>query len=175
VLKRILYRVLGKSVIFSFNILNVCLAGNLPPLGCISVIVEDQGRLLLLRRPEGDLVFPGGFMRWREHPTQTALREFKEETGLQVELRHVVGCYSNSSASFAKMSTLTLVYCGKANGGKLRGSIEGQPCWIEESELPGIHNFSYVSMLEDYREHCKQHDEQEFNGILVREMTDEEL
>jgi len=90
VLKRILYRVLRKSVGFSFNILNVCLVGNLPPQGCISVIVEDQGRYLLLKRPKGTLVFPGGFMRWREHPSQTAVRECKAETCLGGESHDVV-------------------------------------------------------------------------------------
>jgi 8-oxo-dGTP pyrophosphatase MutT (NUDIX family) len=101
--KRILYQILRKSVGISFNCLNICLFGNLPPQGCISVIVEDQGRFLLLKRPNGILVFPGGFMRWREHPTQTALREFEEETGLHVTLHHVVACYSNTSKDFGSI------------------------------------------------------------------------
>jgi ADP-ribose pyrophosphatase YjhB (NUDIX family) len=173
VLKHILYRVLRKSVGFSFNILNVCLVGNLPPQGCINVIVEDQGRYLLLRRPKGTLVFPGGFMRWREHPSQTAVREFKEETGLWVELHHVVACYSHTSTSFGGMSTLTLVFCGEVSGGEMRGSVEGQPCWIEESNLLEMVDFRYAYMLTDYREHRKQHEGQEFCGTLVREMTGE--
>jgi ADP-ribose pyrophosphatase YjhB (NUDIX family) len=175
VFKRTLYQVLKKSASLSFNILNICLAGNLPPLGCIAVIVEDQGRYLLLQRPEGGLVFPGGFMRWREHPKQTAEREFKEETGLEVELRHVVGCYSNSSASIDSMSTLTLVYCGEVSGGKMQGSIEGLPCWIEESKLHNMVDFRYVSMLNDYREYRRLHNEPEYCGIVVREMTDEKV
>ncbi len=173
--KRTLYRVLKKSASLSFNILNICLAGNLPPLGCIAVIVEERGRYLLLRRPEGGLVFPGGFMRWREHPAQTAEREFKEETGLQVELLHVMGCYSNSSASFDSMSTLTLVYCGEMRGGEMRMSIEGQPCWLEESKLYSMVDFRYIGMLNDYREHRKLHNELQSCGIVVRETTDEKL
>ncbi len=174
-LKRILYRVLRKAAGFSFNVLNVCLAGNLPPLGCINVIVEDQGRFLLLQRPEGGLVFPGGLMRWREHPMQTAGREFKEETGLQVKLRHVVACYSYSSANFVNMSVLVLVYCGEVSGGEMRSSVEGQPCWIEESNLLDRVDFRYIYMVNDYREHRKQHDGQEFCGIVMREMADENL
>src|SRR5437764_14993514 len=65
-IKHPFYYILRKSVGFCFNCLNICLFGNLPPQGCISVIVEDQGRLLLLKRPNGNLVFPGGFIRWRE-------------------------------------------------------------------------------------------------------------
>ena len=171
-LKHVFYQVLRKSAGFSFNCLNICLFGNLPPQGCISVIVEDQGRFLLLKRPNGTLVFPGGFMRWREHPTQTALRECKEETGLQVKLRHVVACYSNTSNDFGSMNTLTLVFCAEVNGGDMRGSVEGHPCWIEESDLLEMVDFRYEYMLNDYREHGKQHDGQEFCGMRVREMAE---
>jgi ADP-ribose pyrophosphatase YjhB (NUDIX family) len=157
VLKRILYRVLRKLASISFNILNLCLAGNLPPLGCICVIVEDQGRYLLLRRPGGDLVFPAGFIRWREPPSRTARREFKEETGLEIDLQHVVGCYSYVSTRFDRMSTLTLTYCGKVTSGEMRGSIEGQPCWIDESELRSMLDVRYIRMLDDYRNHHREH------------------
>lgn len=156
-LKRILYWVLGKLASISFNVLNLCLAGNLPPLGCICVIVEDQGRYLLLRRPGGDLVFPAGFIRWWEPPTRTAQREFKEETGLEIDLQDVVGCYSYVSTRFDRMSTLTLTYCGKVTSGEMRGSIEGQPCWIDESELRSMLDVQYISMLDDYQEHRREH------------------
>jgi ADP-ribose pyrophosphatase YjhB (NUDIX family) len=174
-LKQALYQVLIKSVGISFNLLNVCLFGNLPPQGCISVIVEDQGRFLLIERPDGTLVFPGGFIRWREHPTQTALREFHEETGLRVKLRHVVACYSNVSKDFKSMSTLMLVFCAEANGGELRGSVEGNPCWIDESDLLGMVDFRYDFMLNDFREHRKQHDREEFCGAIVREMVEKNV
>jgi ADP-ribose pyrophosphatase YjhB (NUDIX family) len=174
-LKHVFYQILRKSVIFSFNCLNICLFGNLPPQGCICVIVEDRGRFLLLKRPNGTLVFPGGFMRWREHPTQTALREFEEETGLQVILHHVVACYSNTSKNFKSMSTLNLVFCGELHGGEMRGSIEGHPCWVEESDLLESVDFHYGFMLNDYREHRRQHDRKEFCGAFMRELAEKNL
>ena len=174
-LKHVFYQVLRKSVVFSFNCLNICLFGNLPPQGCISVIVEDRGRLLLLKRPNGTLVFPGGFIRWQEHPSQTALREFDEETGLQVTLRHVFACYSNTSKNFGSMSTLNLVFCGELNGGEMSGSVEGYPCWVDESELLENVDFRYDFILNDYREHRRQHDRKEFYGALVRELAENNL
>jgi ADP-ribose pyrophosphatase YjhB (NUDIX family) len=174
-LKHVLYQVLRKSVGFCFNCLNICLFGNLPPQGGISVIVEDQGRFLVLKRPNGKLVFPGGLMRWREHPTQTALREFKEETGLQATIRHVVACYSNTSKNFVSMSTLTIVYCAEVSGGVMCGSVEGHPCWIEEADLLEMENFRHEYLLNDYLEHRKQHDRQEFSGTIVREMAENNL
>ncbi len=156
-LKRILYRVVRKLAGISFNILNLVLAGNLPPLGSICIVVEEQERYLLLQRPGGDLVFPGGFIRWREHPAQTALREFQEETGLQVRLQHSIGWYSNVSTRFDRISSLTLVYCGEVTGGEMRGSVEGEPYWVDESELRGMLESRYGGILDEYLEHRKQH------------------
>src|SRR5215831_6042310 len=147
---------LGLSAGLVFNILNVCLAGNLPPLGAVRVIVQDQGRYLLLRRPDGHLVFPGGFMRWRERPIQTAKREFREETGLQVALQKLVGCYAHTSQNVASMSTMTLVFCGEVSGGCMRESLEGQPCWIEESRLLEVIDWRHRPILNDYLEQRDQ-------------------
>lgn len=156
-LTRKLYRMLGLLAGLAFNILNVCLAGNLPPLGSVRVIVQDQRRYLLLRRPDGHLVFPGGFMRWREDPIQAAKREFREETGLQVALKYQVGCYANTSQNVASMSTVTLVFCGEVRGGYMRESLEGQPCWIEESRLLEVIDWRHRPMLNDYLEQRDQH------------------
>jgi 8-oxo-dGTP pyrophosphatase MutT (NUDIX family) len=156
-LTRTLYRILGVSAGLLFNILNVCLAGNLPPFGAVCVIVQDQGRYLLFRSPEGRLLFPGGLMRWREHPPQAAERECLEETGLQVAVQNLIGYYTHSSKSFGNMSTLTLVFSGALVGGRLRGSVEGNPCWVEESKLLEMIDGFHRSMLDDYREQRDNH------------------
>jgi 8-oxo-dGTP diphosphatase len=161
-LKLILYQILRKLVGICFSILNLCLFGNLPPQGCISVIAEDEGRFLLLMRPDGTLVFPGGFIRWHEQPTQAALREFSEETGLCVRLGDIVACYSIRSKRFGTMSTLVMVFCAEVNGGGMRGGVEGNPCWIEETVLREIDDFQFEYMLNDYREYCRKLQTQEF-------------
>jgi len=135
VLKNLLYRMFKRLVGVCFNILNLLLAGNLPPLGSVCVIVEDQDRYLVVERAGGSFVFPGGFMRWRENPLQTALRECEEETGLRLKVNGLIGCSSNSSENFTRMSSLTVIYQAEVIGGELKRSIEGQPRWIDESEL----------------------------------------
>lgn len=149
-LYRILYRVLNKFVGIFFNLLNLLLLGNLPPFGSVCMIVEDQGRYLVIQRPEGKMVFPSGFVRWREHPEQTVWREGKEETGLELRVGEVVGYASVVSAHFARMSTLTLIYEAEVVGGQLRGSVEGEPCWLDESELHNKLDAQQRSMLERY-------------------------
>lgn len=156
-LKRSLYRALTKAVGISFNLLNVMLAGNLPPFGSICVVVEDHERYLVIEPSKGVVAFPGGFMRWREHPARTAQREVREETGLEVHLGDVIGTYSGVSTRFARLSTLTLAYTGEIVGGALRGSIEGQPRWLDEGELRKRLESRYMRVLDDYLEYRKRH------------------
>ena len=157
-LKRLLYRTLKWLVPICFNILNVLLAGNLPPLGSSCVIVEDQGRFLLVRRPDGGVVFPGGFIRWRELPAETAQRECREETGLEVQLLDATGTYATTSTRVNRVSSLTVVFAGEVIGGTLRGSVEGHPCWLEEVDMRKNLEKRHANMLEDYfayRTRCK--------------------
>lgn len=147
-----LYRLLKHLVGICFNLLNFVLAGNLPPFGCIAVIVEEEGRFLLIRRPKGKLSFPSGFMRWRELPAEAAKRECKEETGLQLQIDpdDLVCCYAHVGQHIDTMSTLTLVYSGKVIGGTLRGSIEGQACWLDEEEMGRNLEKRCENLLADY-------------------------
>ena len=149
-LKKILFRVAGRLAPICFNVLNILLAGNMPPLGSACVIVEDQGRFLLLRRPGGMLVFPGGMIRWREYPAEAAQREVREETGLDVRLLDTIGTSTKKSTNFARLSTLTVVFTGEVIGGSLKSSIEGRPCWMDEAEMRQRLGRHYIGMLEAY-------------------------
>ena len=149
------YRILKKSVGIFFNILNVLLKGNLPPFGCVCILVEQDERYLIVERPEGSLVFPGGFMRWKERSEQTAQREGKEETGLDLRIGNIVGCYTTPSTGFTAMSTITIVHRAEVVGGMLCSSIEGRPYWIDEETLRGRLEEHYHIILNDYL-HCKK-------------------
>ena len=131
----LLYRLLKRSVSIFFNILNFLLTGNLPPFGSVAVIVQDQGRYLVVERPEGGLVFPGGFMRWKENPVQTALREAMEETGLELKVNDLIGYSSNVSNRITRMSTLTIIFYAEVVSGELKASIEGRAIWCDEAEF----------------------------------------
>ena len=147
---------LKRSVGVVFNILNLLLAGNLPPFGCVCIVVEDQGKYLVVERPEGGCVFPGGFMRWRESPLQTAQREFEEETGLQLKVNGLIGCSSHLSDNLTRMSTLTVIYQAEVIGGEMKHSIEGRPCWLDISELPKRLFVQQRGILDHYLQYREQ-------------------
>ncbi|TMC21352.1 MAG: NUDIX hydrolase [Chloroflexi bacterium] len=134
-----------------FNLLNLLMGGNLPPFTCVCVVVEDQGRYLIVRRPKGDLVLPGGFMCWHERPEQTACRECKEETGLDIQPGEFISYTSLVSKRFDHMSTVNIVLQGKVLGGNLHSSIEGFPCWLSKDELQsGQLNYSSRDAFNQY-------------------------
>jgi 8-oxo-dGTP diphosphatase len=69
---------------------------------CAEVIVERDGRALLGRRArpplEGLWEIPGGFVDRNEHPVEAAVREMREELGIDVTLTGLVGTYLEQSA-----------------------------------------------------------------------------
>jgi ADP-ribose pyrophosphatase YjhB (NUDIX family) len=146
----ILYAILKRLVALGFNILNFCLKGNLPPFGCATVIVEEQDRYLVIERPDGEPVFPGGFVHWNEHPSQAALREGREETGFELQIGDALGYYSVVSSEIGHMSTLNITYVAHIISGTLRSSIEGPAHWLDEQTLRATMNEYYLSMLNDY-------------------------
>jgi len=154
----IFYNAFKRAVALFFNLLNMLLRGNLPPLGTVCVVVEKDGRYLVVERPEGAFVFPGGFMLWREHSEQTARREAKEETGLDLRVGAIIGCYTTPSVNIDAMSTVTIVHVAEVIGGELRSSIEGQPRWIDKETVPHILSKHYQPILTKYLKQDKQPD-----------------
>ncbi|BCK68936.1 hypothetical protein Srufu_028890 [Streptomyces libani subsp. rufus] len=60
------------------------------------MVTDDEGRVLLQRRRDNDLwALPGGGMEMADSLPGTAVREVKEETGLDVEITGLVGTYTD--------------------------------------------------------------------------------
>ena len=61
----------------------------------VTVIQDDKGRVLMTERgiepDKGKLDLPGGFMKLGEHPRNAAIREAREEIGVEVELISLLG------------------------------------------------------------------------------------
>src|SRR5918996_5385357 len=61
-----------------------------------AVVADDEGRILLQRRSDsGKWALPGGGMEMTDSLPGTAVREVKEETGLDVEVTGLVGTYTD--------------------------------------------------------------------------------
>jgi 8-oxo-dGTP pyrophosphatase MutT (NUDIX family) len=64
--------------------------------GVSAVIFDDDGRVLLQQRTDnGRWGLPGGAVEFGESVLEALHREVREETGLTVEVGHLIGVYSH--------------------------------------------------------------------------------
>jgi len=70
------------------------------PAPAAGVIIEKEGQILLVRRKynpyKGDWCLPAGFIEYGESPEHCAVREVKEETGLEIKLTNLFKVYSGT-------------------------------------------------------------------------------
>ena len=93
----------------------------------VSVLTFDERRrVLLVRHAEGnDWTTPGGMIEPYETPSDAALRETWEETGLHVTLTRIVGVFGgelcvSTYANGDKVSWVSTVFGAERIGGTLR-------------------------------------------------------
>ncbi|HUY17649.1 MAG TPA: NUDIX hydrolase [Candidatus Binataceae bacterium] len=87
------------------------------PLIAADVIAELDDRIVLIERknfPFGWAI-PGGFVELDESVERAAMRELREETSLDVELRALLGVYSRPGRD-PRGPTVSVVYVGRARG-----------------------------------------------------------
>lgn len=66
------------------------------PVGASAVVTDGDGRILLQRRADNGLwALPGGGMELTDTLPGAAVREVKEETGLDIEITGLVGTYTD--------------------------------------------------------------------------------
>ena len=74
------------------------MAGPETPKLMVDVVIPSEKGVVLVRRGsepyEGQWALPGGFVQVGETVKQAAVRETAEETGLAVEISHLIGVYS---------------------------------------------------------------------------------
>ncbi len=91
----------------------------LDPKVAVGTIIEaDDNRIVLVRRAidpgYGKWVFPGGYVDRGEELPAAAIREAREESGLEVKIRGLVDIYS-----YAGRTPIIVVYAATTIGGEL--------------------------------------------------------
>jgi len=88
------------------------------PKVAVTVFIEDQGRVLLVRRafnPErGKWALPAGYVDYGEDPAAAAIREVKEETGLDIA---IVGLLEVHGGSGQFGASVVITYAATVLGG----------------------------------------------------------
>ena len=87
------------------------------------IILNEKGEALLQRRGDNNRWgFSGGAIELGETPEETAVREAKEETGLDVETGRLIGIYTDSNLVYPngdQAHSIMIAYELKPVGGEL--------------------------------------------------------
>ncbi len=116
--------------------------GVCPILGSDAAIFDLSGKILLMKRTDNHKwCLPCGLVEAGESPEQGAIREAKEETGLEVQILELVKVYTRfPSPEYGLYTLVSTVYLCEAVGGVLTRSHEdlGLQYW-EISDVPVWH------------------------------------
>ncbi len=98
-----------------------------PKVGADAAIFNDQGEILLMDRVDGSgWCLPCGWVEPNEKPAETAVREVREETGLDVVVQQLVGVFTRVPGGRNGPHTMiAVVHWCDAVGGELTLSHEG--------------------------------------------------
>jgi ADP-ribose pyrophosphatase YjhB (NUDIX family) len=120
---------------------------NAPKANSIAVAVsafiqDDEGRILMIRRTDNDLyAIPGGQLELGETLAQAAVREVREETGIECEVTGVIGLYSNPNHVIAYddgeiRQEFSICFRAKPTDGELRTSNESKEVrWVYSADM----------------------------------------
>lgn len=124
------------------------------PLLTVDVIIELDdvaGRIVLIERrhaPSG-WALPGGFVDVGETVEQAVVREAREETGLHVTLKCILGVYSDPHRD-PRGHTASVVFIATARG-LPRGSDDARDARAFDAFAPPALAFDHALILSDYR------------------------
>jgi len=125
-----------------------------PAAGCV---VFQDGKLLWVQRAHepklGYWTIPAGFCEWEENPAETAVRELKEETNLDVKITGVFRIYNGNDDP--RTNAILILYFADVVGGELKASDDAS-----RAEFLGLHESpeniafeSHKQALHDLRTH----------------------
>ncbi|HET9620401.1 MAG TPA: NUDIX hydrolase [Kofleriaceae bacterium] len=124
------------------------------PKPTVDLIIELDGApgqvVFIVRKnePHG-LALPGGFIDEGEWAADAAVREAKEETGLDVELTELFHVYSDPARD-TRQHTMSTVFLARASGQPVGGDDAAQCLVAAPDALPQPLVFDHATIIADY-------------------------
>jgi ADP-ribose pyrophosphatase YjhB (NUDIX family) len=121
------------------------------PFPTVDIIIEmDEGVVLIKRKnPPFGWALPGGFVDYGESLEESAVREAKEETSLDVTLVSEFGAYSEPDRD-PRIHTITVVFIAKAQGEPRAADDAADIGIFHKDTLPEKLAFDHGRILQDY-------------------------
>ena len=124
------------------------------PTPTVDALIEIEGRpgsIVLIERGHEPLgwALPGGFVDEGEWVADAAVREAKEETGLDITVTELFHVYSDPSRD-ARKHTVSTVFCATARGEPQAGDDAARAIVVTEDRLPSPIVFDHATIIADY-------------------------
>ncbi len=125
------------------------------PFPTVDVIIDVEGRIVWIERrndPTG-WALPGGFVDYGESIEEAAVREAREETGLDVELRELLYVYSSPDRD-PRQHNISVVFTATAEGLPTAGDDANNAELFDRDRPPSPLVFDHREIYRDYLEFC---------------------
>jgi 8-oxo-dGTP diphosphatase len=116
-----------------------------------------HGGIVLVRRkhPPPGWALPGGFIEAGESAASAARREFREETGLEVELAEQFHVYADPGRD-PRGPTLSVVFIGRATGTPVGADDAAEARVFPLDALPAPLAFDHGLIVTDYARYRRE-------------------
>jgi len=125
------------------------------PSLAVDIIIFLNNKLVLIRRgrePFKDFfALPGGFVEYGETVENAAIREAKEETGLEVTKLTLLGVYSKPDRD-PRGHTVSIVFHGRGNGTPKAGDDAKELFLFDINHIPNNLAFDHNRIIRDFLE-----------------------
>jgi len=133
------------------------------PLLAADGIIFEKGKILLVKRAiypfSGYWVLPGGHVDYGERVEEALKREMKEELGIEVKIKKLIGVYSDPKRD-PRYHTVSAVYLcqpiRQAQGGKICLDREASEFkYFSLKNLPKKIGFDHRKIINDFKKQLK--------------------
>lgn len=117
---------------------------SIKPAAAVAILNSKKELLMLHRKDNKKWTMPGGTLEFGESMVDCALREVKEESGLTVKIKDIIGTYTDPNIRVAYSDgevrqEFTIVYYGEANGFEVKLDEESSNfVWVSLDEVMGL-------------------------------------
>ncbi|MBW6516922.1 MAG: NUDIX hydrolase [ANME-2 cluster archaeon] len=128
------------------------------PLLTVDILIVSTGKLVLIRRRnppfQGHWALPGGFVEVGETVEEAAMREAHEETGLSVDLKGLVGVFSEPGRD-PRGHTVSICFAAIGHG-TLQASSDAQDVALFDlDDLPPL-AFDHLQVINTGRQKIQE-------------------
>jgi 8-oxo-dGTP diphosphatase len=122
------------------------------PFPTVDIIIRIDAKIVLIERrnPPAGWALPGGFVDYGESLETAAVREAREETGLELHDLQQLGAYSDPQRD-PRHHTISVVFTAEGTGTLRAGDDAAKVRLFPIDKLPSPLCFDHSRILEDYR------------------------